>query len=1088
MNEELQEIGQAISDGRFDPSQLNAEEQQGLDALLRQGLVPGYKSLSDVVKVRQGAKISKAREYARAAKPLEAETGVSAGMFEGAAATVAALTNYWLRGDDLTKASITEAYQSKSKAGLSRFFKSAGDLFEGVKKVPKSKKELLGAVFKGLADVVPNTKQYMKLSKQLYNMSDPTVVRSKVELDTIAKTAIASGAAAGAYSIGNSAMDFATNNELDVAKVTNNELLKLSAPEQMLYGAFEATKNSLLFDGGALGLFSIVGNGLSFGAKFLSGTRGVSPKEVVLRSRELGAPVGLTIASDPNSTMGPIVKGFGEFIGALPLQSSALTKQKQAFATAVTRSYLKPFMEQSAFGSLAPVQHIETFGYQALPIMKDVYKASENQIDDLWEGLEGYYRSFDPDGNMDIIGMPQTDKMVNAVRARFEQDMPKAMRESQDPNIQNITNQFSPFNSLVKVLDDMGQQNTQYTMGQYIQLRKSVNAALRDAKPNDKYIPIAENLRYSMEVDLNNINGKGKGGSIIDMFQKSRVVQDNLKAIADGETVKLGAFKTYKADVTNPQTVEVMQQTYLDDLKKAVGGMEEKLTKSNYMTTRILSPYDRLTITKQLRKFDNLIFSQKMLANVVGGASAAPETMFNTLFRNTFVKGNSGSVNELKRMLGVNRATEKGAINPGREVYKRAKSRFILDAYLRAFDNPPSVDYKNVQDFMEEAIEKGYVPDEYADTLLMNIKNGESIDPYTLSTKSAEGLGEIDIKNINISAEELGNFNYNKLLKNLGLDKGDEGYSRLVNVMSDGTNKADLEKGKQALDNILDLMYIAKEGDSFKVGSPAKLLSRSVALGGAGRVTSLAYGTVGQRGAAQAASTGALAYIGGLPAAIVTPLIFRTLGTLLTNPDFAKRLLDAYTTEERLARAGKFKLLPEKIRAKRKLIAQILNATLEEDKDKPRIDPDKVTDEEIMEVIQNMGTPVPDTRVKVDMLPEDQQQKLFPEYVIYKNAKGRDKQFYDQYLTGIETSTAEIKQDDKDGQISSFDLLNLVKPTEEEEQPEQPMQAQQPAIQSTQQPTGLENIFSSADYGNLFPDDPMGEMIAQRREKGVNRG
>ena len=217
-------------------------------------------------------------------------------------------------------------------------------------------------------------------------------------------------------------------------------------------------------------------------------------------------------------------------------------------------------------------------------------------------------------------------------------------------------------------------------------------------------------------------------------------------------------------------------------------------------------------------------------------------------------------------------------------------------------------------------------------------------------------------------------------------------------------------------------------------------------------------------------------------------MLFRTLGTLLTNPDFAKRLLDAYTTEERLARAGKFKLLPEKIRAKRKLIAQILNATLEEDKDKPRIDPDKVTDEEIMEVIQNMGTPVPDTRVKVDMLPEDQQQKLFPEYVIYKNAKGRDKQFYDQYLAGIETSTAEIKQDDKDGQISSFDLLNLVKPTEEEEQPEQPMQAQQPAIQSTQQPTGLENIFSSADYGNLFPDDPMGEMIAQRREKGVNRG
>ena len=89
---------------------------------------------------------------------------------------------------------------------------------------------------------------------------------------------------------------------------------------------------------------------------------------------------------------------------------------------------LKPFTEQSAFGYLGPVQHIETFGYQALPVMKDIYRQSENQIDDLWEGLEAYYRGFDPEGKMDIIQLKQTDKMVDAVRGRFEQDYPEVVR------------------------------------------------------------------------------------------------------------------------------------------------------------------------------------------------------------------------------------------------------------------------------------------------------------------------------------------------------------------------------------------------------------------------------------------------------------------------------------------------------------------------------------------------------------------------------------------------------------------------------------------------------------------------------------
>jgi hypothetical protein len=965
---------------------------------------------------------------------------------------------------------------------MARYFKALGTMFDDVDlgKIPKSKSGLIKSVFKGLTDIIPNTKQYFKTSQKLYNMGDATIIRSKVEADTIAKTALASGFAAGGYSLANSAMDFATNNELDVSKVSNNDLLKLNTPEKMLYSSYEAIKNSLLFDGGALGLFGIIGNGLSFGLKFLTGTRGTASRDAVIKSRELGAPVGLIIAADPNATMGPLVKGYGEYVGALPLQSVGLRDQKLEFNTAVTKAYMKPFVDQSAFGYLGPVQHTETFGYQALPVMKDLYKQSENQIDDLWEGLEGYYRGIDNDGTLDIIGMKQTENLVRAIRSRFDQDFPDFMKErgKQDPNVANLMNQYSPFYSLVKLLDDMNESGVkQFTMGQYINLRKAVNAALRDAKPNDKFIPVAEQLRFAMEVDLNNIAGKGSSDSIVNMFKNSEVVKNNLQKIADGDTVKVGK-QTFKADVNNEQTVEVMKTAYLEALRNSVKGMSEKLKTSNYMTTRLLSPFDRLSIKNQLKKYDSFVFSQKSLANVVGGASATPDTLFNNLFRNTFVKGSSGSVNELKKILGVDRVVEKGAINPGKEVYRRAKARFIMDSYFRAFDNPPSTDFKNVIDFVEEAIEKGYVPENYTDELLRAAKNGEPIGYDFFTTKAAKGLGEIDLKNINIAPEELGDFNYGKFLKNLGLDQGEIGYTRLVNVMSDGTSKAAIAKGKKELDTLLDLMYISKEGDAFKVGETAKLLARSVALGGSSRVLSLAYGSV-----PQIAGGVGLSMLGGLPAALLTPLIFRTLGILLTRPKYAAQLLDAYTTEERLAKAGKFKLLPDKIRAKRKLIAQIINAADEENKDKAQIDVDKITDEEITDTIQKMKGYFPNTTVNLEMLPKEMQEKMFPEYVIYKNAKGRDKEFYDQFLAGLQAGTTEISNDDVDGEITPSELLSLVdveKEKEEEQQLQPP--APQPAFAVNQAPT-LDTSLTGVEFGTLFPDDPMGQMIAERRQK-----
>ena len=125
----------------------------------------------------------------------------------------------------------------------------------------------------------------------------------------------------------------------------------------------------------------------------------------------------------------------------------------------------------------------------------------------------------------------------------------------------------------------------------------------------------------------------------------------------------------------------------------------------------------------------------------------------------------------------------------------------------------------------------------------------------------------------------------------------------------------------------------------------------------------------------------------------------------------------------------------------------------------------------------------PNTTVNLEMLPKEMQEKMFPEYVIYKNAKGRDKEFYDQFLAGLQAGTTEISNDDVDGEITPTELLSLVdveKEKEEEQQLQPP--TPQPAFAVNQAPT-LNTSLTGVEFGTLFPDDPMGQMIAERRQK-----
>ena len=127
-------------------------------------------------------------------------------------------------------------------------------------------------------------------------------------------------------------------------------------------------------------------------------------------------------------------------------------------------------------------------------------------------------------------------------------------------------------------------------------------------------------------------------------------------------------------------------------------------------------------------------------------------------------------------------------------------------------------------------------------------------------------------------------------------------------------------------------------------------------------------------------------------------------------------------------------------------------------------------------------TVLPDTDFDLDVLDEEMLVKAHPEYVAFRDSSQEQKinkmQFIEGVTKGMARADLALQADDitDDEMLAQF----LPEQLEEKQEPVQQQQAPLPTLPpqaSTQQPTVMPNI----NYGMLFPDDPMGQLIADRR-------
>jgi len=330
---------------------------------------------------------------------------------------------------------------------------------------------------------------------------------------------------------------------------------------------------------------------------------------------------------------------------------------------------------------------------------------------------------------------------------------------------------------------------------------------------------------------------------------------------------------------------------------------------------------------------------------------------------------------------------------------------------------------------------------------------------------------KINTKQINMSKLDLiqGDFDYSKFADNLGI----------------GTPaKEDALKeiiGQKGFDNLRDTVEILKSAQSINFTDPSTFLLRRAGLGG---VAALGGGALFMLG-------GGLGLFGG----IATAVIGRKAGSIFADPKASSKLLGIMTEAERKAAMnpdtlGRFIAGPNQPSIlgmvdpteplgkyfgpnRSRQLANFMNYFDSENKDQVRVDPDKVTLNDVNDYIGRLSPTVDTPQLNIFQLPDDVLESAFPEALYFKYAPEDQRDKMLETLKGLNAGEQQIDAED-----AELEKIPDAQP--------QPNTTMQPPTEVPDTPAEVpDNTQSNMNQGRqsfsfLFPGDTTGQAIAQK--------
>ena len=510
--------------------------------------------------------------------------------------------------------------------------------------------------------------------------------------------------------------------------------------------------------------------------------------------------------------------------------------------------------------------------------------------------------------------------------------------------------------------------------------------------------------------------------------------------------------------------------------------IKDDLIYANTVFNKTINRYTNPAILRQLQKFDKTLFTNKGTFGMVGKEALPRDQLFDTLEKNVFRHGTEESIEQFKYLLGAGKKTVGDGLKDakitqnGKAVFAAARGNYLWNTMLESFesqsiagdllrqiDNSPDVKIgrQYTTEFLEQLQKQGgNVLDEARGFTIKDVETGNGI---------------YNIKELRLNGDQVAQFSIKKFMDNLGYTgKATGATADKLKVIFDD---------KKHFDNFMNFTRYMDSISQVKISDPSTFLMRRFQLGALGAV---AGGYLIGSGNEE-----------GLLAPLVFLLLGRKFGQILGDPVAVRYLNDALGIDEKLKLmkgqkigAGVAPVIPgfgekkfvagpgqlQKVGIKqRDAFARLFGYLREEDRDVPQVDANDIKPAEITDRLLKMSLKIPEPIYDDNTIPKETTDTMYAgELTEGSGDKDEDNDMVAYLDTAISNiADAAVDMEVRDQEADARGLEEGMAITED--------------LQLQQAGTGNQNITPATEQVNasqfqaLFPNDPTGAAIAQRR-------
>src|SRR6056300_1128920 len=974
-----EELQKRLDNKTFDTSKLNPEQRSAVDLALQSGKLKGYASVDEIERERTIGSKIVAREKEKRAQP-----------FTEATRGISPFSDEGITRSDL------ELTGDVAGGGLV-YVKDMPKIVSAFQKDPQSQL--------GIDKIRAAATKFDKLERALDKLP------RKGAFGILANTG---GAGAGSvlYDIANVATDFQTAANNDLGNISNNEIQKLPYAQQVLVHSTEAMRNALYFNLFGSSLAPILGTTL----RGFKGILGLGPESKALAEAGLrrGAPLSAATVAQEEKLGGRFVRFFEKVFGVFPFANVFAKSQRARVEKQLFTSMLDEVI------SKAPLEHLSMLQYQFLPALQKNFMDYQKTIRSQFTTLDTIAQKMN---NPAFIPTKELKEVAESYIKSLEEGLPRQMVGRTEPSYSQGIPEYmaakmkgSGFDdALIDVVNKIRYIDDQITPREYEGIMRTLTRNLATTTMMDP-----QRLAFSLRTAAK--NGYNLVGN-----------PDNVQAYLNSSN-----FKQQYDDIlesTGKEAAENFRINTMNDMKKFYDELE---IANAYMST-VIGPrgFGSATARKVINKSSN-IFSVKGVMNQLP-VKVTPDKMWDNVLKTEFTNGSADGIKELRYLFGVDNPNFKA----GNELFNRARSRYIWDAFFKSFDKQLEIAGRTIADRMDEAKRKGAINFAGKEEVfeMAGTKDLEAVTRLDPVLAQRYKLGEVNAMDYKIKAGEAGKFNIKKFREAMGYTdeaSKESSMAKWTEMFGGGT------QGRAAANDLREMIDLLDAEYGKLISDSQQFIMRRLILGGS--------------------AAGAFVAAGGtLAIAIPFAALLGMGGYLLSSPKALSLMLDVYTDMQRFDKLGKTMSSTNMPKS----MMRLLNYLAEEDKDFPNVDPKKVDFEEVTDYLINKNILVPELGFTPQTLRPSEKDRMYPELQTIDRSSQEEDVAGVNYLDGFDRGGAEAT------------AVTNARPQQAYTPP--------PAYQTLVDPQYLggqvTQPVNQQQYQSLFPNDPLGAAIAGRGQQ-----